>query len=165
MEPNFQLISDWSFDSFCKGLTIKTYENVNAIVFYALNLNLSDARCYNHRTKRVISILEKVPLPYTAAYPHLSYLCFIPLYISIPLVFSRPTWSRQDHCKLSHPDFKERVLTVLLMQRFRKAEFPLHRDVLDYLIHLIFEGELELTRAKIELHLMYLNLTKPAEAA
>jgi len=54
------------------------------------------------------------------------------------LTTARPKWRRADHWRCD-PLFRQAVLTVLLMVRFRRLEFNVHRDLVDLLVAHLFD--------------------------
>jgi hypothetical protein len=52
----------------------------------------------------------------------------------------RPVWSRQRHIALTDESFKKTALTILLMQKFRRENFPLVKDLLNMVIGFAFDA-------------------------
>jgi hypothetical protein len=57
--------------------------------------------------------------------------------------FERPVWSRRNHLKISKPAFQKQALTVLCMQKYCRDEFPLHKDLIDTILGMVFDANLQ----------------------
>lgn len=55
----------------------------------------------------------------------------------------RPIWSRKNHKILGHPGFKKAARTIVLMQKFRYPQFPLHKDLTDILLGHLFNAYID----------------------
>lgn len=55
----------------------------------------------------------------------------------------RVRWSRQKHRNLTSPQLRDQTFTILCMQKHRSVEFPLHKDLIDTLIRILFDLELQ----------------------
>lgn len=74
----------------------------------------------------------------------LQYACHLVHFIGTAnLLMTNPRWSRQTHRQMATHRFHEVVKTILAMRLFRHDAFPFHKDLLDMLIHKLFEFELE----------------------
>jgi hypothetical protein len=73
--------------------------------------------------------------------------------ISIP----RPIWSRTTHGILTTPIFNKEILTVLCMHRFHREKFNLHKDLLNILIGMLFQGYLDRLELKGRVYQTYLK--------
>jgi hypothetical protein len=65
---------------------------------------------------------------------------FSSLYRKLPKNISRPLWTRQNHKDLTVGTLRREILVILQMQKFRYAQFSLHKDVIDIVIRYIFEA-------------------------
>lgn len=55
----------------------------------------------------------------------------------------KPMWNRQSHRSVTNPQFQREALVVLQMHKFRRDEFPLHKDLIDTVLWHLFEMHLE----------------------
>jgi hypothetical protein len=55
----------------------------------------------------------------------------------------KPRWSRSAHRQVGFPQFTQEIQTIILMHKFRRDEFPFHKDLIDTLIQKVFEAHLE----------------------
>lgn len=62
----------------------------------------------------------------------------------------KPRWSKAAHRMVAPPGFTQEVQTVIAMQKFRYAEFPLHKDLVELLIQKIFLCHLEGFEARLD---------------
>jgi hypothetical protein len=62
----------------------------------------------------------------------------------------RPTWSRQRHLALADKKFKQQTMTVLLMHKFRRMEFPLHKDLGDMVLEYLFVARIAELKHKLK---------------
>lgn len=61
-----------------------------------------------------------------------------------PFMIRRPKWTREKHRYLSMDlKFRRRVRTTLMMQKYRYACFPLHRDLINLVLEYLFAAELD----------------------
>lgn len=74
----------------------------------------------------------------------------------------KPRWSRSRHARISLPQFSREVLVVLQMHKFRRDEFPLHKDLVDLLLTKLFERHLTSLEERImKRKSLYEKLTHP----
>lgn len=66
--------------------------------------------------------------------------------ISPALKLAKPIWTRQKHKAVAFPGFGDLCRQIIGMQKFRNAEFTLHKDLVDTILRNVFElhlGDLE----------------------
>lgn len=73
---------------------------------------------------------------------------------SIPM--RRPVWTRFRHHELTDAKVQQTTLTILCMQRFQYAQFPLHRDLIDKILgyafnHHVMDMEQDLVKRHTDL--------------
>lgn len=107
------------------------------------------------RWKKIEYIISDLPLPAHSQCPHFKYAYLANKYIPEGLRFNRPVWSRENHSRICHDDFKKRVLTVLCIWKFHKTVFPLHKDLIVILFKQLFELELLDFEAKDSVHVFF----------
>ncbi len=77
-------------------------------------------------------------------YPELIYPSMIQYHYSrstsYPFRIPPPRWSRKAHRFLADREFHQAAKTVLLMQKFRRTEFPFRKDLMDTLLGYVFGG-------------------------
>lgn len=61
----------------------------------------------------------------------------------------RPRWTRRSHKELTCDRLNTEFKTVLLMQKFRYVQFPLHRDLIDTVLKHLFNSYYEDLRDRI----------------
>jgi hypothetical protein len=66
------------------------------------------------------------------------------------LPIPRPRWFRQQHRELTCGRLNREFKTVLLMQKFRYPEFPLHKDLIDTILGFLFDSYYEDLRQRIQ---------------
>lgn len=150
---DFQIYDDNAFKLLC-DTTNKTVFFLGSFntVTAALNLNYVETMKETHPVKRALAESR------LAAYTKIMSQQFIlpdkyglsPFYPCITenfywvrhlphIKYSKPVWSRQNHLKLVHAKFNNALVkTVIMMQRFRHQNFPLHRDLIDVVIRHVF---------------------------
>jgi hypothetical protein len=107
---------------------------------------------HSTRINQLLEILSQKRFASTKTAP---YLFLLPLTqygtcMTLPFKIPRPVWSRSTHQSLnlsnhcdSKFDLEAAVRTVLLMQKFRYAEFSLHKDLVDTIIRHLFDFYLD----------------------
>lgn len=77
-------------------------------------------------------------------YPELIYPSMIQYHYSrtrsYPFVIPPPRWSRRAHRFLTDKEFHQAARTVILMQKFRNEQFPLHKDLIYMVLSYVFGG-------------------------
>lgn len=61
-------------------------------------------------------------------------------FVSLAKTFTRPIWSRKRDRSLAFGDLLKEVKTIILMQKFRYSEFPLHQDLIDKVAGYLFDA-------------------------
>jgi hypothetical protein len=75
-------------------------------------------------------------------FPYLFLHHYSSLYLVRPFI-PRPMWSRRNHATLTIRTLNREALLILKMQKFRYADFPLHKDLIDTLISCVFTAHLD----------------------
>lgn len=106
---------------------------------------------YSSRIDRLLEILSQKRFASSRISPYLFLLPLTQYGSSMTFSFKipRPVWSRSTHQSLTRSDNSDSkfdltaVRTVLLMQKHRRAEFPLHKDLVETIIRHLFDFYLD----------------------
>lgn len=83
------------------------------------------------------TLRERILVP-SDDHPYLYYAFQLKDHFRNRPVLGLPVWSRQNHLKIAHPEFKAQALTILLIRRFRSDAFGLHKDLIDTILRMVF---------------------------
>lgn len=138
--------------SHCEYTGLEIYE-----FYWQLATSWSDAFMRGRILEINKAFRNKRLLPRGQQTDSIVYPCLVPFHhwlveyvegeLEIPFKVSRPIWSRHSHRYLTDSKFKQVALTVLLMQKFRYAQFSLHRDLIDMVLEYVFAGEIDAMEA------------------
>lgn len=89
----------------------------------------------NSYTQRLIAILAQKRFKFAQRPEDLMpYAYLMTAKLSIP----KPIWNRQTHLRITSKEFQSEAKTILLMRKFRFDNFPLHKDLIDFLLERLF---------------------------
>jgi hypothetical protein len=141
-----EAFTDDEFEFICSKLQEEKYTTTSVqkmlrAIVYCFNLP---------RTARMLEILSQKYLVVESPKPPLTPYAYLLKGYETSRMIPNPRWSRSAHHQVGFPQFTQEVRTIILMQKFRRDEFPLHKDLIDMLILKVFESHLEFFEADLQ---------------
>jgi hypothetical protein len=134
-------------------IVIQAFENYHTYTISDAMMILENCECHKDRNpnvyvlaQKLVAIMSQKKLIYSeeCRYGELIYPSMIQYHYSrtrsYPFVIPPPRWSRQAHRFLADKEFHQAARTIILMQKFRNEQFPLHKDLIDILLSYVFGG-------------------------
>jgi hypothetical protein len=145
-ETTLEQLPKMSFSRFETCTSIELIRD-NSIVKYYPRDKVAEVR-WKKRADRMLAVLSQT-IPYSnPIQSHLDeiiYPCLMNQHYRYHTVkkfaIPRPQWNRQRHVELSRgTTFAQTALSVLLMYKFRWANFPLHKDLVTMILGYVFDA-------------------------
>lgn len=155
-----EAISDREFDTICTAM--RNIHYTTSEIQYIVRNFFSDESYISkmnpnflERARIIVKMLSQNPLLEDLDHPLLNYAYQsvdypnewfdrrLEVMRSDGIVFERPMWSRRNHIKISRPTFRKQALTILCMQKYCRNEFPLHKDLIDTILGMLFDAHLQ----------------------
>ncbi len=134
------------FQIFLKHLEKESFDTTTmSSILHNINLDLKIVEL--SYVQRAIAILEQKRLEFSQRPADLMPYLYL---MSSKLTIPKPIWNRQTHLRIANKAFQTEAKTILLMRKWRPENFPLHKDLVDFLLERLFQRHLRDLETRIQ---------------